>query len=191
MKEIYPGIFLIKEKGAFRAVKPPANIYILAGSDGIIYDAGYGSKKVIKFFNKELNKIKEHHKSQNLDFKLTRILISHAHPDHFSGLKRIRDSLGLKVLLTKKTASIIKDKKSLQESFKTDDHEDYLRMRKNIIRKLLNFLRNFSSRLFYRRIYGLSFLNDPDEIITDNSEISINGEKWKIFSSPTIVNDIA
>ena len=57
-------------------------------------------------------------------------------------------------------------------------------MRKNIIRKFLNFLRNFGSRLFYRRIYGVSFLNDPDEIIDDNSEISINGEKWKIFPSP-------
>ena len=43
MKEVYPGIFLIKEKGTFGAIKPPENIYVLAGPDGIIYDAGYGT----------------------------------------------------------------------------------------------------------------------------------------------------
>jgi glyoxylase-like metal-dependent hydrolase (beta-lactamase superfamily II) len=184
MKEVYPGIFLIQEKGSFGVIKPPENVYILAGSNGIVYDAGYGSKKAIKFFLKEVNKIKTYYIGQKKEFKLTRILVSHAHPDHFSGLKQIRDVLGLRIVLTIQTAEIIKDKRSFQESFKTDDYEDYLRVRKNGIRKLMNFFRNIGSRLFYRRMYGVSFLNDPDEIIQDKSEIIINGEIWKIFPSP-------
>ncbi|KKL18500.1 hypothetical protein LCGC14_2474880, partial [marine sediment metagenome] len=45
MKEVYQGIFLIEEKGRF---SPSDNIYVLAGSDGLIYDAGYGSKKALR-----------------------------------------------------------------------------------------------------------------------------------------------
>ena len=55
MIEVYPGIFLIKEKGTSGAIKPPENIYVLAGSDGIIYDAGYGTKKAIKHLIGEVN----------------------------------------------------------------------------------------------------------------------------------------
>ena len=184
MQEVYPGIFLIREKGSMGAVKPPENVYVLAGNDGIIYDAGYGTKKVIKFFLRELKEIEEYYRKQNIEFAITRILVSHGHPDHISGLTQLRDSLGLKVILTEKAAKIIKDKSSFNKSHETDDYNDYLRIRKKIVRRLRNFFRNFGSRLFYKRIYGVSFIDDPDEIIDDESEISINGETWTIFPSP-------
>lgn len=184
MQEVYPGIFLIREKGSMGAVKPPENVYVLAGNDGIIYDAGYGTKKVLKFLIRELKEIEEYYRKQNKEFTITRILVSHGHPDHISGLTPLRDSLGLKVILTEKAANIIKDKSSFIKSYETDDYNDYLRIRKKIVRRLRNFFRNFGSRLFYNRIYGVSFMDDPDEIIDDNSEISINGETWKVFPSP-------
>ena len=184
MQEVYPGIFLIREKGSMGAVKPPENVYVLAGNDGIIYDAGYGTKKVLKYFLKELKEIEAYYREQNKEFKITRILVSHGHPDHISGLTKLREALGLKVVLTKKTADIIKDKSSFNKSFESDDYSDYLRVRKKIVSKFRNFFRNFGSRLFYNRIYGVSYLNDPDEIIEEESDILINGGVWKIFSSP-------
>ncbi|MFX1469123.1 MAG: MBL fold metallo-hydrolase [Promethearchaeota archaeon] len=184
MKEVYPGIFLVKEKGAFGAIKPPENIYILAGADGIIYDAGYGTKRAVKYLIKELKSIENYFKEQKKEFKINRILVSHCHPDHFSGLKRIRDILGIKVVITRKSAEIIKDKQSFIKSFETDAYEDYLRIRKKKTRKLINFLRNIGSKLFYQRIYGACYIDNPEEIIEDNTEIMINGEIWKIFASP-------
>lgn len=184
MNEVYPDIFLIKEKGTFGAIKPPENIYVLAGPDGIIYDAGYGKKKAVKHLIKELKTIEESYNEQNKEFKLTRIMVSHCHPDHFSGLKRIREALGIKISLTKKSIELIKDKKSFIKSFKTDAYVDYLRVRKKITRKIINALRNVGSRLFYQRIYGVSYINDPEEIFDDNTEITINGEIWRIFPSP-------
>jgi len=182
--EVYPGIFLIKEKGALGAAKPPENIYVIAGSDGIIYDAGYGTKKAIKHIFKELKEIEDYYKAQNKEFRLTRILPSHSHPDHFSGLKKLRDSLGLQTILTKKIADVIRDKESFYKNFDVDDFEDYLRIRSKSKRKIRNFFRLLGSKLFYQRLYGVSFLDDPDEIIEENSEILINGEIWKIFPSP-------
>jgi len=184
MNEVYPGIFLIKEKEIFRVIKPPENIYVLAGPDGIIYDAGYGTKKAVKHLIKELKTIEESYNEQNKEFKLTRIMVSHCHPDHFSGLKRIREALGIKISLTKKSIEIIKDKKSFIKSFETDAYVDYLRVRKKITRKIINVLRNVGLRFFYQRIYGVSYINDPEEIFDDNTEITINGEIWRIFPSP-------
>jgi len=183
MQEVYPGIFVITEKGSMGAIKPKENIYLLAGNNGIIYDAGYGTKKALKYFLKEFNKIEAYYREQNKEFKITRILVSHGHPDHISGLSKLREALGLRVILTKRTAEIIKDKDNFNRSNESDDYNDYLRIRSNIVRKLRNFFRNFGSRLFFKRIYGISYLNDPDEIIEEESEISINSEIWKIIPS--------
>ncbi len=183
-KEVYPGIFSIKEKGSFGIIKPPENIYILAGHDGLIYDAGYGDKKTVKYLVNEIKKIENKYKEKNEEFKLTRVLPSHAHPDHFSGLKLIREYLGVKIVLTKKTAEIIHNKKSFYKIFETNDIEDYLIARRNLWRKIKDAVVKKLSRIFYRRIYGLSFIDDPDEIIEDNTEILINGESWKILPSP-------
>ncbi|MFW9999187.1 MAG: MBL fold metallo-hydrolase [Candidatus Hodarchaeota archaeon] len=184
MREVYPNIFLIKEKGTFGAIKPPENIYVLAGSDGIIFDAGYGTKKAVKHLITEIKKIEKIYKEQHKQFKLTRIIVSHCHPDHFSGLKRIREALGIKISLTKKSAEIIKDKNSFIKSFETDAYKDYMRVRKKLTRRIINVLRNVGSRLFYQRIYGVSYIDNPEEIVDSNTEIIINGEVWQIFPSP-------
>ncbi|MFW9818950.1 MAG: MBL fold metallo-hydrolase [Candidatus Thorarchaeota archaeon] len=184
MREVYPGIFLIKEKGRFGAIKPPENIYVLAGPNGIIYDAGYGTKGAVKKLIKSLKEIKNHYRAQKKEFDIKRILVSHCHPDHFSGLKRIRKALGIKIVLTKKSYEIIKNKESFIETFETDAYEDYLRIRKKATRRIINSLRNVGSKLFYHRVFGTSYIENPDEVIEDNTNILINGENWIIFPSP-------
>ncbi|MFX1366231.1 MAG: MBL fold metallo-hydrolase [Promethearchaeota archaeon] len=184
MNEVYPDIFLIKEKGNFGVIKPPENIYVLAGSDGIIYDAGYGTKRAVNHLIKEIKAIKKNYEEQNKNFHLSRIIISHCHPDHFSGLKRIRDALGVKIILTNKSAEIIKNKENFKKSFEADEYKDYLTIRNKISRRIVNTLRYISSNFFYQKFYGVSYIDDPDEIIEENIKISINGELWNIFSSP-------
>jgi len=180
MKEVYQGIFLIEEKGRF---SPSDNIYVIAGNDGIIYDAGYGSKKALRHFFEEFNQILNYYEKQNKKFKITRIIASHAHSDHFSGLLSVSDTLGLKIILTKKIAKTIRDKVSFEANFRGDDYEDFLRI-KTTVRKIWNLLRRLGTHLFFRSIHGLTYLDHPDEIIDENSVILINGEPWNIFSSP-------
>ncbi|MFX1325508.1 MAG: MBL fold metallo-hydrolase [Promethearchaeota archaeon] len=181
MKEVYPNIFLIEEKGLFR---PSHNIYLIAGNDGLIFDAGYGNRSALKQFFDQIHQIEEYCKKQKIDFKTTRILCSHAHSDHFSGLKSIKDKMGLSIILTEKIASIIRDKGSFNNSFQTDGYEDNLKIRRKNIRKLRNFFRNLGERTVYKRIFGLSYLSNPDKIISEKTELMINGQLWKIFSSP-------
>ena len=100
--------------------------------------------------------------------------MSHGHPDHFSGLKKIRKSLGVKIVLTEKTADIIRNKNSFRKSFNADSYKDYFIVQKGIKHKMSNFIRGLFSNLFFKQIYGLSYIADPDEIITENTEILIN-----------------
>ena len=180
MKEVYQGIFLIEEKGRF---SPSDNIYVLAGNDGLIYDAGYGSRKALRYFFEEFKDIKKFYEKQNKQFKITRIIASHGHSDHFSGLNSIGNTLGLNIILTEKIGKTIRNRISFEANFRGDDYEDFLRIR-TTARKVWNFLHRLGMRLFFRRLHGLSFLDHPDEIIDENSVIIINGEHWKIFPSP-------
>lgn len=188
MKEVYPGIFSIREGGGLSGViKPPENVYILAGSDGLIYDAGYGTKKAVKALIKEIGKIKNSYEEQGKEFKLTRVIPSHSHPDHFSGLKKLREKLDLKIVLTKELAETIKNEVNFSQSFE-ESSEDYFQIKKK--RKKGNDglgikIRRKVYHWFYHLGYGVSYIDDPEEIIDQNSEITINGsEQWKVFPSP-------
>ena len=94
MEEVYPDIFRIKERGSFGVVKPSENVYVLAGSDGLIYDAGYGKRKTVRYLISKIEEIENLYKSQNKEFNITRVLPSHWHPDHSSGLRLLRKYLG-------------------------------------------------------------------------------------------------
>ncbi|MHA2186296.1 MAG: MBL fold metallo-hydrolase, partial [Promethearchaeota archaeon] len=81
-------------------------------------------------------------------------------------------------------ANIISDESSFKKSFQADEYEGYLKIRRKFVRKVWNFIRNKGERMVYKRVFGLSYLRNPDEIIEENSGITINEEPWRIFSSP-------
>jgi len=183
MNEILPGIFLIKEKKTFRFFRPVVNIYVLAGSDGIIFDAGYGQKRSVKKLIKEIKEIEKQYEAQNKPFKITRVLVSHSHIDHFPGLTLLRKYLGLKIVLTRKTAEIIKNRITFFQNTHSTNRQ-LLKVKYSKIRKNLLEAKTLLIHLTHKLFFGLKFLDNPDEIIDEPSEILINGEIWRIFSSP-------
>jgi glyoxylase-like metal-dependent hydrolase (beta-lactamase superfamily II) len=184
MKEIYPNIFLIRERGSFGNIKPTINIYIIAGKDGLIFDAGFGNKGAIKHFIKEVELVANYFKSRDQEFSITRVIPSHCHPDHFSGLMQIRKKTGAKILLTKKMAEIIKNKKGFMKSFSADGYNDYFILKKGLSKRLRDFFELVFMRFLYKRIYGLSYLSKPDELIEEDCTIESNGEEWHLFPTP-------
>lgn len=183
MEEVLTDIFLIKEKGAWGAFKPTQNIYILAGNDGLIYDAGYGDKRKVRYLINQINKIKTLFKEENRKFNLSRLLISHAHPDHFSGAIKLRKYLGIKIILTEKTARKLSDIKYFSQNFETSN-EKVLKKKKSWFKRFKSYFLTKFGHFFFKRVYGLTLIKNPDIVIPENCEILINGEKWKIFPSP-------
>lgn len=184
MKEVFPGIFLIKEVRKFLKFIESTNIYVIAGPDGLIYDGGYGTKRLVNSVINEVQKIKELYQYKNERINLTRILPSHSHSDHISGLSKLRKALGVKIMVTKDMANIIRDKQRYAYAYRSDSYRDYFIINSGLKRKLKSYLLSKLSNFFWNLISGISFVKDPDEIIDDNTEILINDETWKIFPSP-------
>jgi len=183
MKEVAPGIFRVTEKGIIGAMMPPVNLYVLAGHDGIIFDAGYGNRYSVNDLAGKLKKIEAFCRSRGRLCTITRILPSHAHPDHVSGLKRIRESLGLSIVLTHKMAAYLSSRESYTKVLwgKKSDHRYF--SNSNLQWYLIRAL-NHVYRILFRFLYHTDVIPDPDIVIDDRSVMEINGEQWEIFPSP-------
>jgi glyoxylase-like metal-dependent hydrolase (beta-lactamase superfamily II) len=183
MQEVYPGIFLIKEKGGCGSFKPEVNIYIIAGPSGIIFDAGYGGRKTARYVAEEIEKIKKLYATRGMKFKLERIFLSHAHPDHFSGLLFLRERIGVRIALTRSSAAIIRSRKDYYRYYRSDPLTD-LYPQKGRLARIALFLVERGLRFYLSNIYGTAFIDDPDLLINDDTTLEINGEEWNIFPSP-------
>ncbi len=190
MKEVYPGIFLIEEKGvAIAKIKPPSNVYVLAGEDGLIYDSGYGNKKLVKYLIKEIKKIETQYREQGKKIQINRVLLSHWHPDHSAGLFLLQKYLGLKVIMTQKSFDIIKSRNTFTYHFDFRDIQEEMLSIRNWPKKILDNVRTRLWRSVYHRLYGLRYIKHADEIIPENSTISICGASWQIIHTPGHASD--
>ncbi len=180
MEEIYPDIFMITETGTMGALMPPVNLYVLTGDDGLIFDAGYGRKKILAHLGKEMDRIKTLVTSRGGKFNITRALPSHTHPDHISGLPYLKKKFGVKTLLTEKMATSMTSRKYYYK--KTADNNDGA----GVIGRLAT---TFVLRYLQPALLGTRFTTDPDEIVHEKDTLSINNETWQIFPAPGHCDD--
>ena len=181
--EVYPGIYKVSEESIFKNIKLDVNIYIIAGSNGIVFESGYGDCKNIKKFIKAFKEIKSDYAMRGLEFNISRILISHAHPDHFSGLKKLNKKLGLKIILTEKMAEKIHCRTNFRKSYLFNKFESEI-FKISTVQAIFMKLTTSIKMYMLEQIYGIGFIKKPDIIIDDNCTIQINNDNWDIFLSP-------
>lgn len=184
MREVYPNIYLITEVSKFIKWKDATNIYIIAGSDGIIFEGGYGNRRIIKKVIRDITEVKSEFELNKKEFNITRALPSHAHSDHISGLIKLRKRIGFKIILTKQMAEITQNKKNFLKAFRADGYKDYFIINKGFKNRVLSFIESGFSHVLWNYLNGLSFIKEPDVLIEKNTEININGEIWSVFPSP-------
>ncbi|MCX7679111.1 MAG: MBL fold metallo-hydrolase [Spirochaetes bacterium] len=183
MQEVAPDIFCITEKSSFGAIRPPVNIYVIAGSDGLIYDAGYGTKSDVAYFVRQFKDIERIVRERGLHFNVRRILPSHAHPDHFSGIVPLCRALNLKSIVTKSMVKIICSRDAYRNSYNRPARIP-VRFENNFRRALRNYALGKAASFFYEKIFGTQFISNPDIVLEDSDEIEINGKRWHIIHSP-------
>ena len=182
LKEVYPGIFRITERGVLGMLKPPVNIYVITGNNGLLYDAGYGNGSSIREFSKIYKEINRICRERGVENNINRILLSHAHADHFAGLNKLRKRFGFKVILTFEMAEIINSGKSYRDSYSLE--ENIKRNISNVLTDILKFINRKIEFRIYKLYWGISFVKKPDILIKSESKININDEDWHIFRSP-------
>jgi glyoxylase-like metal-dependent hydrolase (beta-lactamase superfamily II) len=183
MKEVYPGIFMITERGISGALKPPVNLYVIAGSDGLIFDGGYGSRGCLRIFDRAYKEINSICMERGVQNRISRILLSHAHADHFSGLSRLKKKYNLDIILTKRMSGIISDAETYLNSYAVEKKKRKRGFRGSISGLFSRVTASFEF-LIYRLYWGIDYVKTPDMVIEENTKIMINGEEWDIFHSP-------
>lgn len=183
LEEVDPGIFRITEKGILGILKPPVHVYVITGTNGLVYDAGYGDAVSIRKFSKAYKEILNICSERGVKNHIDRILPSHAHADHFSGLKRLRKKFGFRIMLTDDMHKIIRRSTAYRNSFDTADLE-YKKRRKSFLHVFINYINKKIEFTIYSIYWGISFVDDPDLIIKSETELEINNEIWEILSSP-------
>ncbi len=179
MREIEPGIFLVTEQGGRTPMRPPLNIYVLAGKNGLVYDAGYGTGGSLRYLARMIRRVETLCRDRGEPCSIGRALPSHAHPDHFSGLAGLREELGLKILLTQGMMNTVCSREAYRESYRNE--EEGMGLLARLARNRL--VRSVVSR-FYEALYGTRFIDDPDEIVNEGGTLDIGGRIWRVIPSP-------
>ncbi len=183
MKEVYPGIFMITERGISGMLKPPVNLYVITGSDGLIFDGGYGNRGCLRIFDRAYKEINNLCMERGVQNRISRILLSHAHADHFSGLSRLKKKYNLDIILTKRMSGIISDAETYRNSYAVEKKKRKRGLRGFIFGLFSSMAASFEF-LIYRLYWGINYVKTPDIVIEENTKIIINGEEWNIFHSP-------
>lgn len=174
LKEIKPGIFVITTKSRFPALKPPVNIYILAGENALLFDAGYGLKSDVNFVKRHIDMAASKFLSKGKPFNLSWILPSHSHADHFSGAAELKKLTGSNILLTDRMKKALKSRSTyIGNYYEIDENAGLLEKWSS---KFLN--------LIYEKSVGMKFIDKPDMTVEQGYKTDINGRTWELLHMP-------
>ncbi len=187
VKEVAPDIFMITQTAKGRFIKFSVNVFVIAGIDGLIFDAGYGKRKTSNHLAAQIKKIEKEMRDNGRECNITNVLPSHGHWDHFSGVTKLREKLGVTVLVTKRMMKSIGSKKIYIESYQNANkliERPSSAFRKSL-RKISDFLLNELTML----LLGVNFVNGPVKLIGENSTIFINKKLWEVILLPGHCDD--
>ncbi len=186
-EEAAENIFVIRQQASMGGIKPPLNMYVLAGDDGLVFDAGYGTRRDIRQAREGVQAIQAELARQGKYCRINRILPSHTHPDHFSGLHGMRRALGVKVLLTDKMARRIVSGDVYRQAYAAPEKQEGAFSHR--ISGFKRFMHQKMARFFYSRIFGIAFMPNPDVIIEEGSILQVGGEGWDVIAGPGHCDD--
>jgi len=174
IKEIKPDIFVITTKSRFPVLKPPVKLYLLAGENSLLFDAGYGLKSDVSYVKKHIDTIVSQYSSQGKPFNLSWILPSHSHADHFSGSLEMKKLTGSNILLTNHMKQTLKSRSSyIGKYYEKNENTGHLRKLASKFMILIN-----------EKILGMKFIKKPDKVVKSGYKIFISGRIWEILSLP-------
>ena len=167
--EVEKNLFRIRVQSRFPILKPPVNLYLFAGEDGLLWDAGYGGRADIRSVAGDLQRIASRMEARGDLCRITRILISHGHGDHFAGLSALRRITQARVLLTGKTAARSASRAAYRKSW--EENPNMLRPHApalvRMLRPLLEWIQD--------HLFGMQWMTDPDMEIPESGTLRAGG----------------
>ena len=187
LREVAHGIFLISQRKQTRLAPFFVNLYVIGGENGLVFDAGMGGRKSGAYLARQIRIIEKRMRERGETCRITRVLPSHGHWDHFSGVEYLRKTLGLKVLATPKLQQTILTKQQYRDSLRRETRliqTPVSRFRKSLYR-LTHWLRDE----LFSQAFKVAYVTGPVDTISDQAVFSINNETWHLMEMPGHCDD--
>ncbi|WP_179953435.1 MBL fold metallo-hydrolase [Desulfobotulus mexicanus] len=176
--EIEKNLFRILVPSRIPLLKPPVNLYFFAYQDGLLWDAGYGTRNDIKTVMKALEIISQIMESRGESCQVSRILVSHGHGDHFAGLYKLRHLTGAKILLTSATAKKISSAEAYRKAWQ--ENTGFPQPRPPALLGLIFPVIEW----IQEKTFGMQWVNEPDEIIAESGVLQAGNRLLSYFPIP-------
>ncbi len=150
-------IYLVELPG--KMFLPNINVYLLNSEKPILIDAGYGFRESIE---KLLNEIKR----VTGKYGLEKVIITHAHPDHFAGAAVLKRKLDTSVAAHRLAVPVLSDLKKLTVNYYgfKDDISSFI-------------------KIFLRGLCEAEPVN-VDTVLEENDEINVGGYSLRVIHTP-------
>jgi glyoxylase-like metal-dependent hydrolase (beta-lactamase superfamily II) len=187
LNEVAPDIFRISQNKRTWFAPFSVNVFVIAGENGLVFDAGMGGRKSGEFMAEQIREIEALMKQRGKRCRITRVMISHGHWDHFSGASYLRDELDLTVLANKEMLNSIDSIKNYRRSFRRQTAVIQTPT-PWIFRKMYSFVHLLFDILFFLA-FKVRFVSGPVEMVTDHTELHIGDGRWEVLMMPGHCDD--
>jgi len=150
-------IYLIELPG--KMFLPNINVYLINFDEPVLIDAGYGFHESTEKLLYEISRFTGRR-------GLEKVVITHAHPDHFAGAAMLKRKLGVDIAAYKLAVPVLSDLKKLTV--------DYYGFKDDIS----SFI-----KLFLRGLCKAEPIN-VDIVLDENDEINVGGFSLKVIHTP-------
>lgn len=182
LTEVAPNIFRISQNKRTWFAPFSVNVYVIAGENGLVFDAGMGGGKSGAYMVSKIREIEALMAERGKPCRIDRLLISHGHWDHFSGADFLRKKLGLSVLVNRDTAQTISSRKNYRRSFRGE--MALIDTSRSLLRRKAGELGQFLLDTVFFLTFKVRFVSGPFDIVSDHTTLTVGDGCWEILMMP-------
>ena len=187
LDEVIPGVFRISQNKRTRFARFSVNVFVLAGENGLVFDAGMGGDTWGAYLVSQIKEIEGLMEKRGEPCRIRYVMPSHGHWDHFSGVAYLRKHLGLKVLISPAMHESICSRVSYRKSFRKET-EVINAPCPWLLRRIFSLAHFLQDALFFR-VFKVTFVPAPFEPVSDHDVFPIGGNLWELLMMPGHCDD--
>ncbi|VVS93075.1 MBL fold metallo-hydrolase [Desulfoluna spongiiphila] len=176
-EKMAPGVFRIRQEVRKGWVPFAMNLYALPGTDGLLFDAGSGTKGAVAHVARSLKDLERETGS-----RVRQILPSHAHWDHFSGASALADKRPMRVLLTEAMVPLVRTRACYRAAYR--EGTSALRPRAGALNEACRALGGRLIDEAFSLSMGIRAVTGPFSPLAVGDHLATDAGTWEVLAGP-------
>ena len=185
--QVAAGIFRVTQTLRFLGTRFSVNVYVLAGENGLVFDAGYGNRTSRNQLAEAIGQIETLGSSAGDVCRIRRVIPSHSHWDHFSGMAYLQKKPGLELLATEKQIQVIQSARRYRNLFGAP-HSFYKKPGPGIPRAI-QFIKSRLGRQLFLSLLGVKFVSGAVRVLEEGTVLDTGQDQWDVIELPGHTDD--